>query len=595
MHFPSLVEAGRKAKAAAARFPLVVATGALATLGASLAVAGNDDPWVRFTLAALLGVPLTLSVALWAERRALSRRSAWLYGGVALLLPLVFFVLSDSWSKTLLVTRFVHLEIGLHLMVAVVPFLWRPASIGFWQYNRTLFIRFLTGALFTAVLFAGLALALAALDKLFGVDIDSDLYLHLFWLLAFLFSPWYFVAGVPADMEALDRREDYPLGLKVFAQFILIPLVTVYLLILTSYLGRVLITRTWPSGWIGWLVSGVAVTGTLALLLVHPLRDREDSRWVDTYGRWFFVALLPSVAMLLTAIGQRVGQYGFTERRYFLLVLAVVLAGIAIWYAVTASRNIRIIPATLMAAAFVTLVGPWSAYSVSRRSQLGRIETVLARNGLLVEGRAVPATSELSLEDRREVSGALRYMLAMHGIESVTALLTGPTTVDRAPLQQHEADQRASEILESLGIDYVGRWAMTQEEYFYLYPAPDAEALPVTGYDWLLEGDLAHPFVIPAGTDTLRFRPLPGILAFSLTHNAEELIHADFSLPVADAIAKYRDTSDPRGLARDMITFESENERAAVLVRIMQLNGRRLRGVDSVQTAQARVLVRLKD
>jgi hypothetical protein len=594
MHFPSLVEAGRKARTAAARFPFVAASGALAALAACLVVASSDDdPWVRVTLAALLGVPLFLSVALWAERRALSRRAGFLYAAVALLLPAGFFLISEQWSQTLLATRFLHLEIGLHLMVAVVPFLGRPGGIGFWQYNRILFIRFLIGALFTAVLFAGLALALVALEKLFGIDIDSDLYLYLFWLLAFLFSPWYFVAGVPTDMAALDRREDYPIGLKVFAQFILIPLVTVYLLILTSYLGRVLITRTWPSGWIGWLVSGVAVTGTLALLLVHPLRDREDSRWVDAYGRWFFVALLPSVGMLLMAIGQRVGQYGFTERRYFLLVLAVVLAGIAIWYAVTASRNIRIIPATLMAAAFVTLVGPFSAYSVSRRSQLGRIENVLARNGLLVEGRAVRATSELSLEDRVEISGALSYMLAMHGAQSVTALLS-PVTVDPTPLQRYQADQRASEILDGLGIAYLNRPAIDQE-YFYVYPAPNAAALPVTGYDWLLEGDLAHPLALPAGADTLRFQPLPGALAFSLAVNADTLIRADFSEPVAAAIGKYRNMPDTGTFPPNLLTFESENDRVAVLVRVMQLNGRRVGGVDTVQTAQARILVRMKN
>ena len=594
MHFPSLAEAGRKAQRAAARFPFVVAAGALATIGASLAVAGDDDPWVRVTLAALMGVPLFLSIALWAERHALTRRAAFLYAGAGLLLPLAFFLVSDGWSETLLMTRFLHLEIGLHLMVAVVAFLGRPAGSGFWQYNRTLFIRFLTGALFTAVLFAGLALALVALEKLFGIDIDSDLYLHLFWLLTFLFSPWYFVAGVPADMDALDRREDYPIGLKVFAQFILIPLVTVYLLILTSYLGRILVTRTWPSGWIGWLVSGVAVTGTLALLLVHPLRDREDSRWVDAYGRWFYVALLPSVAMLLIAIGQRVGQYGFTERRYFLLVLAVVLAGIAIWYAVTASRNIRIIPATLMAAAFVTLVGPLSAYSVSRRSQLGRIEGVLARNGLLVQGRAVRATSELSFEDRRDISGALIYMLAMHGIESVTALLLGSVTADPTPLERYQAEQRAGEILDSLGIAYVNRLAQSEEAYFYVYPAPDMAALPVTGYDWLLDGDLAFPLVIPIGADTLRFQPMPGALAFSIARNAEELIRADFSEPVVAAIATYRNTSDTRTFPRNLLIFQSENDRVAILVRVLQLNGRRVAGVDSVQTAQARILLRMK-
>jgi hypothetical protein len=215
------------------------------------------------------------------------------------------------------------------------------------------------------VLFAGLAIALVALDNLFGIDIDGEAYGHLLVLLAFVFDPWFFLGSLPRDIAALEERTDYPIGLKVFAQFVLIPVVTVYVLILTAYLVRVLVTRTWPSGWIGWLVSSVAAAGTLALLLVHPVRDREDSRWVDAYGRWFYVALLPSIGMLLMAIFQRLGQYGFTERRYFLLVLAFWLAGIALYYAVTASRNIRIIPVTLCIVALATLAGPGSADAVA--------------------------------------------------------------------------------------------------------------------------------------------------------------------------------------------------------------------------------------
>ena len=46
-----------------------------------------------------------------------------------------------------------------------------------------------------------------------------------------------------------------------------------------------------------------------------------EHRWVRTYTRGFYVALLPAIVMLWLAIGKRVAQYGITERRYFLIVL----------------------------------------------------------------------------------------------------------------------------------------------------------------------------------------------------------------------------------------------------------------------------------
>ena len=41
----------------------------------------------------------------------------------------------------------------------------------------------------------------------------------------------------------------------MFAQYTLVPLVSMYLVILTLYFGKVVVTWDWPQGWIGYLVS----------------------------------------------------------------------------------------------------------------------------------------------------------------------------------------------------------------------------------------------------------------------------------------------------------------------------------------------------
>ncbi len=127
--------------------------------------------------------------------------------------------------------------------------------------------------------------------------------------------------------------------------------------------------------------------GVLALLLVHPIRDRADSQWVNAYGRWFSVALLAPLIMLLMAVGKRVDQYGVTEPRYFLLVLGLWGLGVALAYAFTASRNIKVIPMTLAGLTLLTAFGPWGAYQVSRRSQLHRLDRIAAAAGRPARGR----------------------------------------------------------------------------------------------------------------------------------------------------------------------------------------------------------------
>ena len=345
------------------------------------------------------------------------------FGGVAALV--LFYLAWPGWLSEVNQLRYVQLGIGLHLLVAFLPFTRSTQLNGFWQYNRALFERFLTAFLFSFVLYVGLTLALVAVGILFGVGMPDAIYLQLWVLVAFGFNTWFFLAGIPTDLDGLESETDYPVGLKVFAQYVLVPLVTIYVAILTAYLGKIIITTEWPSGWIGYLVSSVAVLGIFSLLLVQPIREKTENRWIGTYARWFYIALLPSVIMLLLAIWQRVNQYGFTEKRYFLTVLGLWLAAIAVYYTVKRSSNIRIIPISLCAIAFVTSVGPWGAYGVSRRSQVNRLEGLLTGNQVLVDGVVRPASEPVSFEDRREISAGFRYLLQTHGSRSVEGWFGG--------------------------------------------------------------------------------------------------------------------------------------------------------------------------
>lgn len=424
MRLPSIDEFLRHASDAFRRFPYTISAGLLSALIAIASIEGVDEVFGFLTrsgdgsdllVATTLALPLFFALRLAQERGLLSGLAAGVLRlvGVAALIAVVW--QWPGWSEKLRFLHYAQLSLGLHLLAAFVPFA-RPGELnGFWQYNRALFLRFLIGALYSGVLFGGLAVALVAIDNLFGLDVAEELYGDLFALIAFGFHTWFFTAGVPRDLGELEAVEEYPRGLKLFSQFVLIPLVTVYLAILLAYLAKVVITTEWPSGWIGWLVSCVAVAGILSILLTHPIRHRRENAWMVTYGRWFWLAMIPAVGMLLVAVWKRIDQYGITEPRYFLLLLTLWLAGMALLYGVVRSQNIKWLPATLCVLAFVTFVGPWSAYSVSRASQVSRLEGLLERNGMLAEGRAIPVSGRtegeavspradaVPIEDRREI------------------------------------------------------------------------------------------------------------------------------------------------------------------------------------------------
>ena len=295
LELPSLGAVLDVALATAKRFPLTLAAAFLAATSAILNFEdlGPDALHDRLLAAATLGLPLLTALTLLAERfpRRLGARAAiWLLGIAALA---GVYLAWPGWSHQLRFARYAQLTVAFHLSAAFLPFVGRDRPNAFWQYNRTLFVRALAALASSATLWAGLSLALAAVHTLFNVDVPEEGYFRLLAVMAFVVATWFFLGGVPRDLDALEEQREYPPALRVFAQYTLVPLVAVYLVILTLYLGKVVVTWDWPSGWIGWLVSGVATAGVLALLLVHPIADQPDQKWVRTFARDFWVAMLP--------------------------------------------------------------------------------------------------------------------------------------------------------------------------------------------------------------------------------------------------------------------------------------------------------------
>ncbi len=578
MRLPSVEHVIGSARATLVRFPFVLAA-ALAAAVFGVLLADDSDPWERWFFPATLGLPLLLALALLAERRGWRGGRRVLLGAGGFTVLLAFALLWPRWSEPVAFTRWFQLSVGFHLLVAFLPFAGYDEPNGFWQYNKALFIRFLTAGVFSAVLYTGLAIAVAALDQLFGVDVADETYFRLWMIIAFLFNTWFFLGGVPRDLAALERSADYPTGLKVFSQYILVPIVTVYLAILMAYLVKVIVTQDWPSGWIGYLVSSVATLGILALLLVYPIREREENRWIVTYSRWFYIVLFPAIVMLWLAIWQRVSQYGVTERRYFLTVLSVWLTGIAVYYTARGARRIILIPASLCVVALVTFFGPWSPYAISRRSQTQRLEEVLVRNELLVGGSVRPATREISYVDRREISAGLRYLIETHGTGSIEPWfgesLAAIDTVGQGlgPSERGEADERTRLITAYLGVPYVGRWQRGDVERFDYFVRRSERAIEIRGYDYAVHVDgMLHDTA--AVTNGLRLWYDSTDVALQLARESDILASVPL-LPVLERAQRHAGTGGDRSIPRDSLLATDETARARVAVYVTAVSGER--------------------
>ncbi|MEW5795073.1 MAG: DUF4153 domain-containing protein [Candidatus Zixiibacteriota bacterium] len=490
--FPSYDQIIHGAAASAARFPLSLIS-ALIGVAAAVTLADRDYdgqyPVLEKLLAcAALGIPLFVALTTFAEKR-LWARSGQLFlqsAGVVLLTAYYFSLPAKINEPMYPMVRFALLFIGLHFLVAWLPWTGRDQVVGFWQYNKTLFLRLLISGLYSVVLFLGLALALAAIDHLFEADIQPETYFRLWITIVGLFFTWVVLAGVPKDLAALNQSDEYPSGLKVFTQFILLPLVGIYFVILIAYEAKIIIEWNWPRGWVSELVLWYAVIGILSSLLLHPLRERIESRWIEAISKWYYLSLVPLVVMLFLAIMRRISDYGVTENRYFVLAMAVGLA-VGVGYMIVSKRkDMRLIPIIICLIAFLSAYGPWSAFAVSRGSQQARLAALMARNGMLVEGTAQKPPAEPTLEDRQQMSSATSYLNEMHGLDAFAEWLPDSTRQGLDTLPFYTRDEATTE---KLGFAYASPAVAFDRGKFAPLRLGDEEPISTEGYDLMLRFD----------------------------------------------------------------------------------------------------------
>ncbi|MGH7505069.1 MAG: DUF4153 domain-containing protein, partial [Longimicrobiales bacterium] len=306
----------------------------------------------------------------------------------------------------------------------------------------------------------------------------------------------------------------------------------------------------------------------------------------------------PSIAMLLMAVGLRLDQYGVTEPRYFLLLLSLWLAGIALYYGITGSRNIRVIPASLCFFALLTFAGPWSAYAVSRRSQANRLEGILEGNGML-DGEALhQAPAGLSYEDSKEISATVRYLIRTHGPASLAVVHASLADTTHAPTQPgtergYTDDLAAEAVVERLGADYVSQYeARELATQSFFIAGDEAATLDIAGFDLLSRADLATSPRIAVGADTIRIQRRPSG-EFEVRFRGAVI----GSLPVDSLVRALRPDSrrrpDAREIPPDRRTLELAADGLRLRVVFTRISGSydRRAGSQQLNTAYGDVLV----
>jgi hypothetical protein len=220
------------------------------------------------------------------------------------------------------------------------------------------------------VLILGLNGALLAVGYLFQQTINGRVYAVVVAIVCGLIMPLHFLMGAPAA----GSTANYPKFIRVFAIYILLPIVAIYLIILYTYAAQILWTQQWPTGGVAKIVLWYAFIGIGGLAFATPaLTSAGRGRLL---ARLYWVSLLPLLLLLFFAIGKRIAEYGITESRYEVSVMGVWLFLCGLYSLARNPAALRIYAIGLFGLTLVALVPGIDPVAVSIRSQLARISSV---------------------------------------------------------------------------------------------------------------------------------------------------------------------------------------------------------------------------
>jgi hypothetical protein len=456
----TLTGRGRRYVADAARAweraPVEVSTALLLAAAWSYSVEAGGEvmrDWLELAVAGLLVMAAAWTGTLLHALDAISHRTRWIItlagtAAVALywLLVLDFRLATEGWRAAMLLAAAV-------LWVAALPWLPRRSVDEMRAVSGRFLLRVIGGALYCAALFAGLALAVGAVNTLFELNLDSEIYAHVFGWIAFALGPWIVFGGVreyatPADSAVAPV-------VHRMAAFLVPPLVAIYFLILYAYMVRIGVTGEVPKNLVSPMVFAAGVLVGLALLLFDP---RERSTIADWLLRVAVPLFVPLSILGAWTILMRVGQYGWTEFRLLRLLLVLAFGVLAVAGTVQLMRrrrlSLHVVLLGLAGLLLTSAMGPWSVHAVSRRSQEARLATSLRAAGIEpgeTPPSQAPATDRIIDADAYDqILNTGHYLSRHHGAAALPPVLRDAPPPHGVTLRREEGDVHGA--LRGLGL-----------------------------------------------------------------------------------------------------------------------------------------------
>lgn len=388
----------------------------------------------------------------------------------------------------------VGLGIAAALALTFSPWLRRKQdNDSFWYFNFQLISDAFFAGLSALLLSGGLSLILVSIGYLFDIDIESDLYGDIWVFGTVLFGGFYFLANIPTQFD-YDKADcsQFPTGIRFIQTYVLVPLSLIYMMILYAYFIKILFQWELPHGHLAIMVSTFGLIGIITHLTIYPVHDRTGL--LGWFYRNFYLAMILPLGLFVFAIAARINQYGLTEKRYILVLVAIWFASLIMARLIRRQQfSLSTVTRSFAALCLIGTIGPWSVDTLPMKSQFSRLQSLLIEHKLLVNEEYTNPHQQPDFETKKSISSMIDYLVSHdNGIDMLRPLFANKQGFDDALACTEDEycsrHDRGNKLVTHMGIDYLDRWQQENNTYknIRLDYSADAPVLAIDGYDYLI-------------------------------------------------------------------------------------------------------------
>ncbi|MGV8145560.1 MAG: DUF4153 domain-containing protein [Alkaliphilus sp.] len=429
-----------------------------------------DEILDRVMAVVALGIPFSLSVNLLVERfwekNCSHVKIVINFLKVSLLVLYYYFALPNTDMVPML--RLAMLALAMTLVFLSALYLFKKEN--FEVFITKIMTKVAMTVFFSAMLGLGITFTLFAVQSLLYENMSRDLYAYTWIIINFVFAPTQFLSGFP-NIDEKYTVKDYSKVIKLLLIYIAMPIIAMFTLVLYTYFAKIIVTQIWPEGIVSYLVLSYAGAGIATLFLVKPFL--EENKWVSIFTKVLTKTVIPLLGMMFIAIGIRIGEFGFTESRYYILIIGIWATFAMIFLNFDKGKRNVVLPISLALVLLISVVGPLSAFNISIASQNQRLQSILQKNQMIYDGQIIKSDVEIDNYDKREISGIIRYFDKTHGLDR---------------LQYLPSNFAMKDMEKTFGFEGKLNENQFSSTYFHFAINYEAQVVDISSYDVMISG-----------------------------------------------------------------------------------------------------------